>query len=417
MAAALLRAGCTEEVRDYVRWYGRYQAPDGTIPCCVDRTGPDWLAEYDSQGELINAVMEYFRFTGDHAFLAEMWPVVTRSVDRIEALRNQRLTAEFRTPEKRAYYGLLPQSVSHEGYLAHPVHAYWDDFWALRGLKDAATMANVLGDEPRNARFAALRDSFRETLHASIMATMTDRGVDYIPASVEWADIDPAATANAIALLDEAQALPAAAIDRTFDEYLSTYRTRRSGEVDWSNYSPYEIRIVGALIRLGRRERAFELAQFFLGDRRPLAWNQWPEIAWRDPRSPGHIGDMPHTWIAAEFALAFRSMLAFERETDQALMVAAGVPAEWLEGEGGVAVDGLPTWYGTLGFAMRRVADGVEMNLTLTGDVRMPAGGIVVRPPGDVPLRAVVVNGRPIKGFTDTQAVVEEVPAKVRFIR
>ena len=417
MAAALLRAGCTEEVRDYVRWYGRYQAPDGTVPCCVDRNGADWLAEYDSQGELIYAVMEYFRFTGDHAFLAEMWPAVTRSVERIEALRNERLTAEFQTPEKRAYYGLLPQSVSHEGYLAHPVHAYWDDFWALRGLKDAATMANVLGDQARKRRFVVLGDSFRETLHASIVATMTDRGVDYIPASVEWADNDPAATANAIVLLDEAQALPAAAIDRTFDEYLSAYRKRRSGEVDWSNYSPYEIRIIGALIRLGRRETAYELARFFLGDRRPLPWNQWPEIAWRDPRSPAHIGDMPHTWVAAEFALAFCSMLAFERERDQALVVAAGVPAQWLEGDVGVAVDGLPTWYGTLGFAMWRVGDGVEMDLTLTGDARMPAGGIVVRPPGDAPLRAVVVNGRPITRFTDTQAAVEEVPAKVRFIR
>jgi hypothetical protein len=417
MAAALLRAGCTEEVRDYVRWYGRYQAPDGTVPCCVDRNGADWLPEYDSQGQLIYAITEYFRFTGDQRFLAEMWPVVTRSVERIEALRSERLTAEFQTPEKRAYYGLLPQSVSHEGYLAHPVHAYWDDFWALRGLKDAATMANVLGADPWRARLAALRDSFRETLHASIVATMTDRGVDYIPASVEWADNDPSATANAIALLDEAQALPAGAIDRTFDEYLSTYRKRRSGEVDWSNYSPYEIRIIAALIRLGRRETAFELAQFFLGDRRPLAWNQWPEIAWRDPRSPGHVGDMPHTWIAAEFVLAFRSMLAFECGRDQALVVAAGVPARWLEDEVGVAVNGLPTWYGTLGFAMRRVGDGVEMDLTLTGDARMPAGGIVVRPPGDAPLRAVVVNGRPITRFTDTQAVVEEVPAKARFIR
>ena len=417
MAAALLRAGCTEEVRDYVRWYARHQAPDGTVPCCVDRNGPDWLAEYDSQGELIYAVMEHFRFTGDRAFLAEMWPAVTRSVDRIEALRSQRLTAEFQTPEKRACYGLLPESVSHEGYLAHPVHAYWDDFWALRGLKDAATMARVLADGAQDARLIALRDSFRETLHASIMATMTDRGLDYVPASVEWADIDPAATANAIALLDEAQALPAAAIERTFDEYLSNFRKRRRGEVDWSNYSPYEIRIVGALVRLGRRESAFELAQFFLGDRRPLAWNQWSEIAWRDPRSPGHIGDMPHTWVAAEFALAFCSMLAFERETDQALVVAAGVPAEWLEGDGGVGVDGLPTWYGTLGFAMRRAGDGVDMDLTLTGDVMMPAGGIVVRPPGDAPLRAVVVNGKPITRFTDAQATVEELPAKVRLIR
>src|SRR5438874_1641000 len=199
-----------------LRWYARHQAPDGTVPCCVDRNGPDWLAEYDSQGELIYAVMEHFRFTGDRAFLAEMWPAVTCSVDRIEALRSQRLTAEFQRPEKRACYGLLPESVSHEGYLAHPVHAYWDDFWALRGLKDAAVMANILADGPQALRLAALRDSFRETLHASIMATMTDRRIDYVPASVEWADIDPAATANAIALVDEAQALPAAAIDRTF---------------------------------------------------------------------------------------------------------------------------------------------------------------------------------------------------------
>jgi len=417
MAAALLRAGCTAEVRDYIRWYAGHQAPDGTVPCCVDRNGPDWLAEYDSQGELIYAVMEHFRFTRDRAFLAEMWPAVTRSVDRIEALRSQRLTAEFQTLGKRACYGLLPESVSHEGYLAHPVHAYWDDFWALRGLEDAAVMAEILADGPRTLRLAALRDSFRETLQASIMATMADRRIDYIPASVELADIDPAATANAIALLDETRALPAAAIDRTFDEYLSNFRKRRRREVDWSNYSPYEIRIVGALVRLGRRERAFELAQFFLGDRRPPAWNQWPEIAWRDPRSPGHIGDMPHAWIAAEFLLAFRSMLAFERESDQALVVAAGIPAEWLEADGGVGVDGLPTWYGTLGFTMKRDGDAVDMDLTLGGDVMMPAGGIVVQPPGDGPLRAVVVNGKATTRFTGAQATIEELPAKVRLIR
>jgi len=218
-------------------------------------------------------------------------------------------------------------------------------------------------------------------------------------------------------LLDEAQVLPAAAIDRTFDEYLSNFRKRRRGEVDWSNYSPYEIRIIGALVRLGKRQTAFELAQFFLADRRPPAWNQWPEIAWRDPRSPGHMGDLPHAWIAAEFVLAFRSMLAFEREADQALVVAAGIPAEWLEVDGGVGVDGLPTWYGTLGFTMRRDGEAVDMDLTLTGDVRIPAGGIVVQPPGDAPLRAVVVNGEPSTRFTGTQATIEELPAKVRLIR
>jgi hypothetical protein len=414
MGAALLRAGCVAEVSDKIRWYAGYQAADGTVPAIVDSSGPDPLAEYDSQGELIYAVMEYVRFTGDRAFAAELWPVVARSVDRIEALRSQRLTADFRTPEKRACYGLLPESVSHEGYLAHPVHSYWDDFWALRGLADAAHIAQILGDAPGVERLTRLRDDFRETLRASIVATMADRGVEYVPASVEWADIDPAATANAIGMLDLADVLPSAAVARTFDEYLADFRKRRSGETDWSKYSPYEIRIISALIRLERREDAFELARFFLADRRPLAWNQWPEIAWRDPRSPGHLGDLPHTWIAAEFMLAFRTMLAFEREADDALIVGAGIPAEWLESGGTVEVADLPTWYGPLTFTIARDGDAVNVDVALGGDVAKPGGGIVIRPPVERPLRAVVVNGAPSGRFTATEATVAEVPAKVR---
>jgi len=416
MAAALLRAGCAAEARDYVRWYAGHQAADGTVPCCVDRNGPDPLAEYDSQGELVYAVMEYFRFTGDRAFLAEMWPAVISSVARIEALRSQRLTAEFQTPDKRACYGLLPESVSHEGYLAHPVHAYWDDFWALRGLADAARVARIVGEAAEAERLSRLHHSFRDTLRASIVATMTDRHVAYVPASVEWADIDPAATANAIGLLDEAGILPAAAIDLTFDEYLADFRKRRSGEIAWTKYSAYEIRIVTALVRLGRRKDALELVQFFLSDRRPSAWNQWPEISWRDPRSPAHIGDVPHTWIAAEFMLAFRTMLAFEREADDALVVGAGIPAEWLEADGGVGVDGLPTWYGTLGFTIRRDGDAVNVDLALTDDVTMPTGGIVIRPPVERPLREVLVNGKPARRFTAEEAAIDVVPATVRLI-
>jgi hypothetical protein len=413
MAAALLRAGRNDEARTYLRWYAGYQAADGTIPCCVDRNGADWLPEYDSQGEFVHGVMDCFRFAGDRAFVVEMWPAVTTAVDRIEALRRRRLGTEFATPAKRAFYGLLPESASHEGYLAHPVHAYWDDFWALRGLKEAAYMAQILGATAEHARIAALRDSFHETLRASILATMASRKLGYIPASVELADIDPSATANAIVILDEAQALPAAAIERTFDDYLANFRKRRSGEVDWIAYSPYEIRIIGALVRLGRRTEAFELAQCFLADRRPVGWNQWPEIAWRDPRSPAHVGDMPHAWIGAEFVLAFRSMLAFERERDQALVVAAGVPLEWLASDEGIAVRGMPTWYGTLDFTMRRSSGALDVDLMLDAPT-MPAGGIVVRPPCDAALRAVLVDGKPIARFTGSEATIEKVAATGR---
>jgi Glucoamylase and related glycosyl hydrolases len=412
MAAALLRVGCNQEVRDFIRWYAQHQAEDGNVPCCVDRNGPDWLPEYDSQGEFIYAIMECFRFTGDRSFLAEMWPAVVKSVDYIEALRGTRLTPQFQTPEKRACYGLLPESVSHEGYLAHPVHAYWDDFWALRGLKDAANMAEVLSDQAQASRLAALCDSFRETLRASIEATMTERYIDYIPGSVEWADFDPAATANAIALLDELPNLPGAGIEPTFDQYLSGFRKRCRGEIDWTNYSPYEIRIVGALVRLGKRESAHELLEFFGADRRPRPWNQWTEIAWRDPKSPAHIGDMPHTWIAAEYILSFRSMFAFEREADQALIIAAGLVDAWLTDNFEVVVKNLPTYYGKLSYSLRH--EGTDtLCLSLFGDPAMPPGKIVVRPPLPRPIAYVKANGKKIETFDAESVTISQYPVKV----
>lgn len=408
MAAALLRIGCVEPARAFIRWYAGYQAPDGNVPCCVDRTGPDWLVEHDSHGELIFTVMECFRFTGDRAFLAEMWPAVIKAVDYIEALRATRLGAEYRAGERAARYGLLPESASHEGYLAHHVHAYWDDFWAVRGLRDAAAMAAALGDEAQSRRIASLAAALRDALHASIDRTIAERRIDYVPGSVEWADFDPTATAIAIALLDEHDHLPRAALQRTFDIYLEGFRKRRRNEIDWNNYSAYEVRIIGALVQLGRRADANELAAFLIGDRRPPVWNQWPEISWRDPTSPGHIGDLPHCWIGAEYMLAFRSMLVFEREAQGELVIGAGVPAAWLDGDG-VTVADMPTYYGTIGFTLRRSAPN-ELTLHLSGDVR---ARLVVRPPLPSPLKSVQVDGRPTPAFDADSVTLTSCPANV----
>lgn len=412
MAAALLRMGWTGEVRDFIRWYARYQAADGNVPCAVDHNGADWLPEHDSHGELIYTVMEYFRFSGDHELLAECRPAIVKAVDYIEALRNQRLTAEFATAEKRTCYGLLPESVSHEGYLAHPVHAYWDDFWALRGLKDAAAIAQILGEQNPARRCAELRDAFREALYASIQATMQERGVEYIPASVEWADCDPAATAVAITLDADLEQLPAAAVEHTFSEFLARFRAMHGGAVEWTHYTPYEIRIIGALVRLGKRREAHELIEFFLSDRRPTAWNQWPEIAWRDPKTPGHLGDLPHTWIGAEYILACRALLAYEREADQSLVLAAGIPDAWLDETEGIAVNDLPTYYGTLSYSLRR-AGADALQLALSGECAIPPGGIVVRPPLSLPLAHVEVNGEAIDTFDAESITLDRCPADV----
>jgi hypothetical protein len=319
ISAALLEMGFTQEVRDFVRWYAGYQYADGKIPCCVDRHGPDPLPEHDSDGEFLYAVAEYYRYTHDIGFLNELWPNVMQAVRYIESLRAQRLTSEYSRPAKQAYHGLLPESVSHEGYVSHPVHSYWDDFFALRGLKDAVILADAVVDPTEAAATAALRDGLQRDIHASIAAVIADRGLDYVPASVELADFDPSSTAIAIVPGGELARLPPTALAYTFQRYYEEATRLRRGEADWDAYSPYELRNVGVLVRLGRREQAFEVLDSILADRRPLAWNQWPEIVWRDATAPKFIGDMPHTWVGSGYVQAVRDLFAYEREDDAAL--------------------------------------------------------------------------------------------------
>jgi hypothetical protein len=415
MAAALLRFGLGREAGEFIDWYAQFQAEDGNVPCCVDRQGVDWLAEHDSHGEFIFAVAEVWRFGGDRARLEALWPAVCKAVAYLERLRAERLTPQYQDQERRACHGLLPESVSHEGYLAHPVHSYWDDFWALRGFKDAADLAEVLGDTEHAERFARLRDDFGATLHVSLDRVMEERGLDFLPASVEWADADPSATAVALTLVDESHRLPAAVMHQTFELFMQRFRALHGPDpLFWTNYTAYEIRIAGALIRLGRRAEAHELLRFHLAERRPAVWNQWPEITWRDPKAPGHQGDLPHAWIGAEYCLVFRDLFVHEREADRSLVIGAGLPAEWLA-SGEIRVRRLPTVYGLLDLDVARF-DGGAVRMRIGGELRLPPGGLWLAPPLPGPLLSVVVNGEPSRDFTATEAHVATLPAEIALV-
>jgi hypothetical protein len=175
-----------------------------------------------------------------------------------------------------------------------------------------------------------------------------------------------------------------------------------------ANYTPYEIRIIGALVRLGWREAALELLRFFLSDRRPVPWQQWPEIAWQDRKAPAHVGDLPHTWIAAEYVLAMRSLIAYEREADGALVLAAGLASAWLDGEG-VQVRDMPTAYGKLSYSLRRL-DARTLRCEIAA---APQARIILRPPLERPLTRVTVDGAPLEGFAGDAVEIARTPAEV----
>lgn len=411
MCAALLRTGNIDAVGEFLAWYAGFLREDGFVPCCVDREGVDWLVEHDSHGQWMHAVAEYARFGGDSApvkmLVKNLLPSVIRAGQYVMALRASRLTDAYvsadATPELVGRRGLIPESVSHEGYLAQPVHSYWDSFWALKGLEDGAQLCRDFGERHWAEQFTQQAVHLRKCIRESIAQVIETRAIPHVPGSVEWADADPTASACAVGQLGEKECFPAEALRYTFDGFLQLWRTRMADAATRTKYSAYDIRVINALLKLGRRKEAWEIARIYLDDRRPCAWNQWPEISWPDPQSPGHLGDLPHSWIGAEFVLAVRAL--FMDEQQNRLVIGQGIQEEWLMAQG-ISLKRWPTGWGELDMQVQCPQAGV-ITLTLAGAVE-PPGGIEI----DLP-----IAGHLFSVEMETAQVLSQQGSRINIVR
>jgi len=409
IAESLLRLGDAGVAAEFLRWYAPHQFASGKVPCCVDRRGADPVPENDSGGEFIFLVAEIYRYTHDRALIEAMWPHVRAAARYLDTLRRSERSDANLAPERRSQYGLLPASISHEGYSEKPMHSYWDDFWALKGYGGAIDLATALGNQDEAERLRGERDGFRRDLFDSLRAAAAAHGIRYVPGAAELGDFDPTSTAIAFAPRGESAALPPELVRPTYERYWREFVERRDGTIAWDAYTPYEMRIVGTFVRLGWRGRAQALLDYFLDDRRPKAWNQWAEVVGRDPRRPRFVGDMPHAWVASDFIRATLDLFAYERDDDHAIVLAAGIAPGWLD-EGGVTVQNLRTPYGPLSYTLRR--DGDRVALRIAAGSGMPPGGYVFVWPGDKQPRSATINGKPAR-FSGAELRVGALPVSV----
>lgn len=372
---ALLRLGQADVARAFLDWYATYQFSSGKVPCCVDRRGADPVAENDSAGEFLWLMAEVYRYTGDTAALQRAWPQAKAALQYLDSMRQSERTPANLEPERRHFYGLLPPSISHEGYSAKPMHSYWDDFWALAGFESGVRMARALQLADEIGPLSEERDQFRSELHASIARAVAHHRIEFIPGAADLGDFDATSTTIALSPVGDLDGLPRPLVDSTFERYWREFSARRDGKSGSTAYTPYEIRTIGSFVRLGWRTRANALLAYFMHDRRPAAWNQWAEVVGLNPREPRFIGDMPHTWVASDYIRSVTDLFAFERESDRTLVLAAGIDPGWLEGAG-IAVRDLRTPWGALSYTLKRA--GPSVRLKLARGVT-PPGGIVLR--------------------------------------
>lgn len=421
-SAAMLELGHADLVKRFIDWYAPYQFPSGKVPCVVDRRGSDPVAENDSHGQLLWLIANYHRYTGDTELVQRHFPRVKAAVEYIEIIRAERMTPEFSSgasprqePGKPpvpalAFRGLVPESISHEGYSAKPMHSFWDSLYTLRGLKDAAYLAKVAGDEELSGKWASLADDFRNSVIESIRLTQQAHGIDYLPGCVELGDFDSTSSTILLWPVDEASRFPSEWTTATFNRYWREFEKRKASEI-WEAYTPYELRHIGALIRIGQKDRALQALDFYFSHQRPAGWREWAEVVWRDRDMPRMIGDMPHTWCGSDFLNSARAMFVYEDETSKRLVLFAGIPEEWCRSAGGVGFSNLRTESGDISASIA-VTEQDGLSIRVSGSAR-PSGGFEIRSPFAAKISSAKVNGQNVAVVENNSIKVDALPAEI----
>jgi hypothetical protein len=420
MAAALLRAGYFDEVRQYLDWVTTCQKPNGELPCILERNGqvPNWAntwTEWDGQGAYVFAISDYYRFTKDRKFLEDKFDNVLLALRYIETLRKQRLTSQYKGTY---FYGILPESNSHEGYFPAQ-HSLWDDFWALKGLKEGQYLAKELGREDEIPWMKKEENELRENLINNIRLIQKKRGIKNIPGCFEKADFDATSTAISVWPTEENECLVDVGLMHTLDTYYNNTLLPRIPEGAKSAYTPYEIRTATAYLMLGEKEKALTMMNYFLRDRRPLKWNHWGEVVHDIAKRPQYIGDMPHTWVGAICANFIRSLFVYER--DDTLYLAAGIDDKWLENSS-ITVRNLPTYYGDINYSISKELNKFQtfifrknrytITCNVTGNINCPKDLIFIAPCKG-PVLSAKVNGRSVSVKEDKKIQINKLPAKI----
>jgi hypothetical protein len=322
--------------------------------------------EWDSNGAALWTIAEHHRLARDHDLLARVAPSMRRGVAWIQrALRRHAAAA----PDAE---GLLPPGVSAEHFGPFDYY-YWDDFWAWRGLLDAARIFLELGDV-RWARHAA---DVAEGLQKAVLRSITDAALrvrrPVIPAGptrgIDAAMVGSLAACSPLELFSPGDPL----IEGTLRELDRRFCV---GEALFHNISH-----TGLGTYLTMQLAHVELERGDLRGWRRLRWlldAASPTFAWPEAIHPqtggGCMGDGHHGWAAADFLIFVRNLLVRDLR-DGSVGVLSLLPDEWRGSE--VVVEDAPTRRGRLSYRLTWTEEGSSsLEWELEGDATLRAPGV-----------------------------------------
>ncbi len=327
--------------------------------------------EWDSNGQAIWTLGLHIRRGGRVEWIEKLLPNVLRGV---EWIRRERAKSGS---EPSPHRGLLPAGFSAEHFGPND-HYFWDNFWSIAGLEEAAWMARLVGAHQEADRVEEELGDYRADLESVISWTL-DRGNGAL-ASSPYRRVDAASIGNLVALS------PLGVVSATAPWIAPTLahltqHCLRDGlffqPIVHTGLNPYlSVQIARARLATGDTQGCLEILQALARVASPT-WC-WPEAI--HPRTGGGcMGDGDHGWAAAEFVSLLREILV--TEVPGGLLLLSGAPREWLQSPRGIRLQGATTRYGTLDFTARVDAGRITLDWKIERKPHQELGTITVSIP------------------------------------
>jgi hypothetical protein len=324
--------------------------------------------EWDSNGQAIWAIKGFTDATQGN--IKKEWRTsIYKAAKWIKAKRHY----SERDP---LHNGLLPAGFSAEHFGPSDFY-YWDDFWAVVGLRDAASMARR--DDPKLAEeFQHQADDLLNSIEASLASVQNQLHHPGIPAAPSRR-MDAGAIGCLVASYP-LQIYPAkdTRILQTTKFLMDKYFLQGSfyHELSHSGINIYlTLHVAQVLLRAGNA-KFFDIVKSVASLATPTG--QWPEAI--HPRTKGGcMGDGQHVWASAEWVMMLRNMFAREERADGMLILCSGIPQEWLKPHETLFLGPTKTFYGEISVTIK-----VEEDIEVSWQARWhgPAPRIEIRFPG-----------------------------------
>ena len=323
----LEEAGFFEEASRAIVSYLESQRPDGRFET--------QKGQLDANGQALWALWQYYKMTGDKAWLKDAYPAMVKSSDWIKKARRE-------AADGSSFEGLLPQAVADGEYLwdgKHHIVGY--DFWNLRGLFCVADAARTLN------RLEKAKDLEEEAYAYRQSIDKAWQGLDlaYFPPSWEKEGTHWGNTETLWPLpIFEKEDPRIAALD---------HQVRRKhgggfveGTIRWLGHEgaihPY-LSAYTTMASLARGEHEKVVEDFFWYLLHSSETHAFPEGIYYQRRFAWN-NTIPHPTGASNYALLLRHMLIHEEGEELHLLKA--VPDTWFWENEVIRIQNAPTHFG-----------------------------------------------------------------------